>query len=236
VSGVTAAGPSEEAPHEDELADRHAGELRDARRRVIDAGDVARQRLGRDLHDGAQQQLITAVINLQRAQRLWSSDPARAKALLDAGVDRAESGLQALRELATGLHPPILTHLGLTAAVEALTARMPPPVTLDLPAERLPAALEASVYFLVAEALTNVVKHARASNAAVRIVVEEDRVLVAASDDGVGGAEPSAGGSGLWGMADRVEALNGTFSIASSGPDGTTVRADIPIAVPPKPV
>jgi signal transduction histidine kinase len=233
---MTVAKPSGEAPRDEEFADRHAAELREARRRIIDAGDAARGRLGRDLHDGAQQQLITAVINLQRAQRLWSSDPDRAKELLDAGLERAESGLQALRELAAGIHPPILTHLGLSAAVEALAARMPFPVSLELPVNRLPPALEASVYFFVSEALTNVVKHAQASNAGVRIVVEEGRLLVDASDDGVGGAGPMAGGSGLWGMADRVEALNGEFSIASSAADGTTLSADIPMPIPPLPV
>jgi signal transduction histidine kinase len=233
---MTATPPSGELPRDDELADRHAVELREVRRRVIDAGDAARRTLGRDLHDGAQQQLITAVINLQRAQRLWSSDPDRAKALLDSGLARAESGLQALRQLAAGIHPPVLTHHGLTAALEALTARMPFPVALDLPAQRLPPGLEASVYFFVSEALTNVIKHAQASNATVRVVVEEGRLLVDASDDGVGGAELSAGGTGLGGMADRIEALDGRFSFTSSGTDGTKVHADIPMPVPQTPV
>jgi signal transduction histidine kinase len=233
---MTATRPSGEVPRDDEFADRHAVELREVRRRVIDAGDAARRTLGRDLHDGAQQQLITAVINLQRAQRLWSSDPGRAKALLDSGLARAESGLQALRQLAAGIHPPVLTHLGLTAALEALTARMPFPVALDLPAQRLPPGLEASVYFFVSEALTNVIKHAQASNATVRVVVEEGRLLVDASDDGVGGAELSGAGTGLGGMADRIEALDGRFSFTSSGADGTTVHADIPMPVPQKPV
>ncbi|MGZ6081628.1 MAG: sensor histidine kinase, partial [Myxococcaceae bacterium] len=186
--------------------------------------------------DGAQQQLITAVIDLQRAQRLWSSDPDRAKALLDSSLVRAESGLQALRELAVGIHPPILTHHGLTAAVEALSARMPLPVTLDLPAERLSPDLEASVYFFVSEALTNIVKHAAASTAAVRIAVEGNHLIINASDDGVGGAEATEAGSGLWGMADRIEALAGNFSLTSSAQDGTTVHADIPMPVPQKPI
>jgi signal transduction histidine kinase len=231
---MTVEGPSDVSG--DVGAGQHAAALREARRRVIDAGDEARRRLGRDLHDGAQQQLITAVINLQRAQRLWSSEPDRAKGLLDSGLERAESGLQALRQLAAGLHPPILTHLGLTAALEALSARMPFPVALELPAERLSPAVEESVYFFVSEALTNVVKHAAASNATVRIVIEGDRVIIDASDDGVGGAETTADGTGLWGMADRIEALAGKFSLSSSAQDGTTVHADIPLPVPPKPV
>jgi signal transduction histidine kinase len=180
--------------------------------------------------------LITAVIDLQRAQRLWSSDPDRAKALLDSGLVRAESGLQALRALAVGIHPPILTHHGLTAAVEALSARMPFPVTLDLPVDRLSPDLEASVYFFVSEALTNIVKHAGASTAAVRIVVEGDRLIIDASDDGVGGAEATEAGSGLWGMADRIEALAGKFTLTSSAQDGTAVHADIPMPVPQKPI
>jgi signal transduction histidine kinase len=230
---MTVTPPSGEVPQDDELADRHAVELRVARRRIIDADDAARRKLGRDLHGGAQQQLITAVINLQRAQRLWSSDPDRAKGLLDSGLVHAESGLQALRELARGIHPPVLTHLGLTAALEALTAPMPFPVALDLPAERLPGDLEANVYFFVSEALTNVIKHAHASNANVRIVVENGRLLVDASDDGLGGAELSAAGTGIGGMADRIEALDGTFALTSSAADGTTVHADIPMPVPP---
>jgi signal transduction histidine kinase len=231
---MTAGGPLD-APRDARLADQHASELRTARRRVIDAGDAARQRLGRDLHDGAQQQLITAVIDLQRAQRLWSSDPDRAKALLDSGLVRAESGLEALRALAVGIHPPVLTHHGLTAAVEALSARMPFPVMLDLPVDRLLPDLEASVYFFVSEALTNIVKHAGASTAAVRIVVEGNHLIIDASDDGVGGAEATDAGSGLWGMADRIEALAGKFSLTSSAQDGTAVHADIPMAVPQKP-
>jgi signal transduction histidine kinase len=233
---MTAAEASGEVSAAGKLAEQHATELRDARRRIFDAGDTARRRLGRDLHDGAQQQLITAVIDLQRAQRLWSSDPDRAKALLDTGLERAESGLQALRSLALGIHPPILTHKGLGAAVESLAGRMPIPVTLELTTERLPAPLEASVYFFVSEALSNVVKHAKASNAAVRITISDSRLLVDTSDDGVGGAATNAEGSGLWGLADRVEALGGDFNVTSSAQTGTTVHADIPMPVPPRPL
>jgi signal transduction histidine kinase len=233
---MTAAEASGEVPAAEKLAAQHATEARAARRRIFDAGDDARRRLGRDLHDGAQQQLITAVIDLQRAQRLWSSDPDRAKELLDTGLERAESGLQALRAFAQGIHPPILTHRGLGAAVESLAGRMPIPVTLELTTERLPASLEASVYFFVSEALSNVVKHAEASNAAVRITIEHDRLLVDASDDGVGGAAPRDEGSGLWGLEDRVEALGGDFTLTSSARGGTTVHADIPMPVPPRPL
>jgi signal transduction histidine kinase len=233
---MTAADSSGELPAAEKLAAQHTAELRETRRRIFDAGDTARRQLGRDLHDGAQQQLITAVIDLQRAQRLWSTDPDRAKELLDGGLERAESGLQALRALAWGIHPPILTHRGLGAAVESLAGRMPMPVTLELTTERLPASLEASVYFFVSETLSNVVKHAKASNVAVRIVVEDGRLVVDASDDGVGGAAATAEGSGLWGLADRVEALGGDFDLTSSAQAGTSVHADIPMPVPPRPL
>jgi signal transduction histidine kinase len=204
-------------------------ELRAVRRRILEAGDTARERLARDLHDGAQQKIVGALIKLQLAQQKWSSDPARARELLDVGVQQAEAGLDALRELAAGIHPPILTHYGLAAAVRAMTADLPLPVRLVLTNERFPLPVEASAYFFVSEALTNVVKHAQASEATVSISCSEHVLTVEACDDGVGGARMADDGSGLRGLADRVAALDGQLSLASPADEGTSLRAEIPL-------
>jgi signal transduction histidine kinase len=201
-------------------------------RRLIEAGDAARRRVAQDLHDGAQQQFVAALINLQRAQQKWESDPVKAKELLDAGVERAQAGLGRLRELVAGIHPPILTNLGLGAAVEDLAAGMPVPVALDVIAVRLPEAVEESVYFFLSEALTNVVKHADASEVTLRIALEGTRLRVEATDDGVGGAMTRAEGIGLPGMSDRIAALNGTLSVTSPAGGGTRLLAEISLAEP----
>jgi signal transduction histidine kinase len=204
-------------------------ELLAARRRVIEAGDTARQRLARDLHDGAQQQFVTALISLRLAQRKWDSDATRARELLDNGVEQADSGLATLRELVAGIHPPVLAHLGLAAAVEASASRLPFPVRVDVTEQRLPGGIEVSVYFFVSEALTNVLKHAQASSASVQISVEADDLRVEVGDDGIGGARPGVG-SGLVGLADRVGALNGQLDVASTAESGTTLSAQIPLS------
>ena len=203
-------------------------ELRAVRRRLIEAGDAQRRRLAADLHDGAQQQLTSCVISLQMAQEKVSSDPTKVRQFLESGLEQAKSALDALRDLVAHIHPPILTHLGLRAAVQALAARLPIPVRLDLTDERLPPHVEASLYFFVAEALTNVVKHAQASSAAIRIALDDDYLTVEASDDGIGGAKPATAGSGLTGLADRVAALDGELSITSAPGAGTILRASIP--------
>jgi signal transduction histidine kinase len=208
--------------------ERRAAELRDALRRSIETGDATRRRVAWDVHDGPQQQLAACVISLQRAQQNWSSDPAKARQLLDAGLEQAQSALNALRDLVAGIHPPILTHLGLRAAVEALAARLPMRVTLDLPTERLPPPIEASLYFFVAEALTNVVDHAEATTAAVTIALDDRRLTVEARDDGIGGARHAAGG--LSGLADRIAALDGELTVTSAPGAGTILHAEIPLA------
>jgi signal transduction histidine kinase len=202
----------------------------DARRRVIEAGDAARRHLARDLHDGAQQQFVTALISLRLAQRKWDSDPARARTLLDGALDQAEAALDALRDLVAGIHPPILVHLGLGAAVEASAARVPVPVSVDVTAQRLSPPVEASVYFFVSEALTNVMKHAGASAVGVRIVIDAGFLSVEVSDDGVGGAQANDESTGLQGLADRVGALNGAFEVTSPIGSGTTLTARIPVS------
>ena len=215
----------------DELRAR-VEELAASRARIVAAGDVERRRLERNLHDGAQQRLVALSFQLRLAVAKLDADPAGARALLgDAGEELARA-LQELRELARGLHPALLTDRGLRAAVDALAARSPLPVELDeIPDERLPEPVEAAAYYLVAEALTNVAKYARASLVRVRITAGDGDVVVEVSDDGVGGADP-AGGSGLRGLADRVEALGGTLAIDSTAGAGTVLRAEIPGRTP----
>jgi signal transduction histidine kinase len=183
----------------------------------------------RDLHDGAQQRFVTAVINLQLAQTKWSSDPRRARELIDLATAESQAGVDELRELAAGIHPAILTNRGLAAAVEALADRVPIPVSpLEIQVEPLPPAIEASVYFFVSEALTNVVKHARAKKASLRLKADAGTLRVEVVDDGIGGAELS-GGSGLPGLADRIAALDGELIVRSNQGEGTTLCADIPL-------
>jgi signal transduction histidine kinase len=210
---------------------RSTAEEGSGRRRLIEAADSARREVARDLHDGAQQQLVVCLAQLQRAQHKWATDPERAKELLDDGLAGAQSALLALRELAAGMHPPILIHKGLGAAIEDLAARQGIPVALDLGDERLPAPCEASLYFFVSEALTNVAKHAHASSARIRIGVDGDRLIVVVSDDGVGGAGATSQGTGLPGLDDRVAALDGTLTIASDAGLGTTLSAEMPVPV-----
>ncbi len=200
-----------------------------ARRRVIEAADAARRQVTRDLHDGAQQQFVNALINLQLARQKWSSDPERAGALLDAADSEAARGLLALRELAAGIHPAILTDGGLAEALISLTAGLSFPVDLDVLSVRLLPAIEASVYFFCSEALTNVAKHARATAARVHIGVHGETLRVEVADDGVGGAASGPGRTGLLGLGDRIGALDGTLEIVSALSQGTTLRAEIPL-------
>ena len=211
----------------DALANTDAREqLAASRARILKAGDEERRRLGRDLHDGAQQQLVSAVISLQLAQKRWS-DRGRARQLVDDALEHAQAAIGDLRELAAGIHPSVLTDRGLHAALETLGSRAPVPVELitQLP-DRLPMSVETTAYFLVAEALTNVGKYARASRASVTVKVTGDELDIEVLDDGVGGADPAAG-SGLRGLADRVAALQGTLDVTSPPGRGTRIHARI---------
>ena len=203
-------------------------ELAASRARIVTAGDTERRRLERNLHDGAQQRLVALSLSLRLAQAKIESDPAAARATLAGAADELGLALEELRELARGLHPAVLTDRGLRAAVEMLAGRAPIPVEIaDVPAERLPEPVEAAAYYLIAEALTNVTKYARASVVRVRVAASDANVLVEVSDDGVGGADP-ASGSGLRGLADRVEALGGSLAVVSPVGAGTSLRAEIP--------
>ncbi len=211
-----------------ELRDR-LEDLAASRARIIAAGDVERRRLERNLHDGAQQRLVTLGLSLRIALAKLESDPAAARATLMSAAEELGLALEELRAIARGLHPAVLTDHGLRAAAEMLAARAPVAVTIDeLPGERLPQPVEAAAYYLIAEALTNVAKYAQASEARVSVRISDASVVVEVSDDGIGGAEPTAG-SGLRGLADRVEALGGSLEIVSPVGGGTTLRAQIPL-------
>jgi PAS domain S-box-containing protein len=204
-------------------------ELMASRARLVTASDTARQQITRDLHDGAQQRLITTIINLQLAEQKWETAPQRARELLGLALRDARRGIEDLREIAAGIHPAILTQRGLAAAIDALTARLPIPVHIDVPDRRLPGPIEASVYFFCSEALTNVVKHARATSASVRVELQDDRCAIEVRDDGIGGARPRSETSGLNGLRDRIGALNGTMDITSPAAGGTVLQACVPL-------
>jgi PAS domain S-box-containing protein len=222
---------AERIARERDVEKARAAELRAASRRIIEAADHARAQLTRDLHDGAQQQFVSAVLTLQLSERKAATDPEAAARLRRTAVEQARQGIADLRDLAAGIHPGILTDRGLVAAVEALASGLPLPVAVehDLP-RRLPAPVEASVYFFVSEALTNVAKHARANEARVGIHCADDRLVVEVSDDGVGGATTVGGGTGLAGLEDRIAALDGELAVTSPPGRGTTLRAEIPLA------
>ena len=211
-----------------ELHDR-LEDLAASRARIVTAGDVERRRLERNLHDGAQQRLVTLALSLRLAMAKLDADPAAARDRLAGAAEELTLALQELRELARGLHPAVLTDHGLRAAVEMLADRAPFPVEVErTPERRLPEPVEAAAYFLIAEALTNVAKYARASGARISISASEGSVVVEVSDDGVGGADPATG-SGLRGLADRVEALGGSLEVSSPDGAGTSLKAEIPV-------
>ena len=204
-------------------------ELRASRVRLVNAGDAERRRIERDLHDGAQGRLVSVNLLLGRLRLMVEGD-ADATALVDRAQSELRTGLAELRELARGIHPAVLTDRGLEPALAALAARAPVPVTVEADAERLPPTVEIAAYFVVAEALTNVAKYARASAATVTVRRAGGVVRLEVADDGVGGADASRG-SGLSGIADRVAALDGTIGIDSPPGHGTRVRVEIPCVV-----
>jgi signal transduction histidine kinase len=203
-------------------------ELRQSRLRIVEATDATRRRIERDLHDGAQQQLVALALELRLLRAKVGADDDVAP-LIDGLSDRLSSALAELRELARGIHPSILTDRGLGPAIASLAERAPVIVHSDVAVdERLPAPVEAAAYFLVAEALTNVAKYAQASEVTIGVRRENGAVLVDVADDGVGGAD-IAGGSGLRGLHDRVAAVDGELTIESPPGAGTRLRAWIPM-------
>ena len=211
------------------LANAEAREqLAASRARVVAAGDAERRRLERNLHDGAQQRLVSVAIDLRVISATLAKDPERAAEQLSAAQEQLAQGLDDLRELARGIHPAVLTDRGLGPALESLAIRAPVPVEItELPEERLAGPVEAAAYYVVAESITNVAKYAQASHATVSVRRSNGRATVTVADDGIGGADPSRG-SGLRGLADRLEALDGRLDVVSSAATGTRISAEIP--------
>jgi signal transduction histidine kinase len=204
-------------------------ELRGSRARIIEASQTERQRLERDLHDGAQQRLVALSLELGLLEERFAGD-VDAKGALEQTRREVTESLRELRELAQGIHPAVVTGHGLAVALKTLAARAQVPVRLTVDLDgRLPERQEVAAYYVVAESLTNVAKYACASSAAVEVRQAEGRLVVEVVDDGVGGAD-TRGGSGLRGLADRVEALGGRLRIWSPVGGGTRVEADIPCA------
>jgi signal transduction histidine kinase len=203
-------------------------DLSESRAKLIKIGLAERQRLERDLHDGAQQRLVALSLQVHVARAKLTSDPEAAGAILDRARDELRLALEELRELARGIHPAVLTDRGLAAAITGLASRFPMPVqVLTTPLARLPSAVEAAAYFVVSESLANMAKHAGATRATVRVARQNGVALVEVHDDGCGGACLEAG-SGLAGLADRLAGLDGRLEIVSPPGQGTTVRARIP--------
>jgi signal transduction histidine kinase len=204
-------------------------QLTASRARIVEAGVAERRRLERNLHDGAQQRLVTLAVQLRMAQECLRDDPSAAEEMLSAVGEDLKLALEELRELARGLHPAVLTDRGLAPALHSLATRAPFQVKLaGVPPGRLPEAVEAAVYYVVAESLTNAAKHAGAAEAGVEMTTTDDRVTVEIRDNGSGGANLT-GGSGIQGLADRVEALGGRFELQSPAGAGTVVRATLPL-------
>jgi signal transduction histidine kinase len=202
-------------------------QLTSSRARLLTASDDARRRVVRDLHDGGQQRLVLTIVTLKLAQRAFQDGNGNAESLVDEALEYAEDGTAELRELAHGILPGALTNGGLVAAFETFVARLDLPVRVDVPDARLPAEIEASAYFIVAEALTNVVKHSQAGSAEVVASVRDGMLHLEIRDDGIGGADPN--GNGLLGMDDRVTALGGRLKIESPAGEGTVVAATVPL-------
>jgi signal transduction histidine kinase len=198
-----------------------------SRARIIAAADEARERLERDLHDGAQQRFVLASLALGRAAE--SVRGTAAEPLVAEALDHVQEGLIELRELAHGIHPALLSQRGLAAALPGLAARSPIPVELRVTAQRAARPVEAAIYFTVAEALTNIAKHAHATKASVTVDAADGALIAEVADDGVGGAS-TTGGSGLVGLGDRLEAVGGTLSVDSPPGRGTRIRAHAPRA------
>jgi signal transduction histidine kinase len=201
--------------------------LQTSRDRAVDSAEAERRRIERDLHDGAQQRLVALAMDLGMARSKLETDPAAATALVGEAHEEAKRALAELRDLARGIHPAVLADRGLDAAISALAARSPVPVGVDVATGRLPGPVESTAYFVVAEALTNAAKHARAAEIGVRITRHRDLLVVEVIDDGAGGADP-ARGSGLRGLADRVAAVDGRLTVTSPPGGPTVIRAELP--------
>jgi signal transduction histidine kinase len=202
--------------------------LEHSRTAAVDSAESERRRIERDLHDGAQQRLVALAVTLGEARQRLEDDPEAGKALVAECHEEAKAALKEIRDLVRGIHPVILEDRGLDAALSAVVARSPVPVTLEVAVpDRLPASVESAAYFVVNEALTNVARHARAQRTWVTLARQRDRLLVEVRDDGVGGASPALG-SGLAGLRDRVDALGGWMHVVSPTGGPTTLTVELP--------
>lgn len=206
---------------------RALDDVRESRARIVQAADAERRRLERDLHDGAQQRLVALSGTLGLTMAGLPEDQGGLRGALGQALADAQAAQSELRALARGIHPAVLTDEGLAAAVESLAEQCPVPIETRVPARRYPAVVEATAYFVVCEALTNMVKHARASSGRVHLHEHNGRLVVEVGDDGVGGADP-AGGSGLVGLADRTAAVGGRLRVDSPPGGGTRLTVELP--------
>lgn len=212
----------------DEELRRLRAEVATSRARIAAAADQARRQIERDLHDGAQQQLVILALRLRVAQASVPPELGELRAELDRVADALTNALDELREYARGIHPGILAECGLAPALKTLARRSPVPVRLDVrTAARPPERVEVAAYYIVSEALTNAVKHANASAVHVDVEAVDGMVRLSVADDGIGGADP-ARGSGLLGLRERVEAIGGTLTVRSRSGEGTSLTAELP--------
>lgn len=217
-------------PSEKEQLTAEVSTLRTTRAGVVDAADAERRRIERDLHDGAQQRLVALAMDLGVARATYDEDPAAVRALIVKAHEEAKAALADLRELVRGIHPAVLTDRGLDAALSALAARCAVPVDVKVePGDRADVTIEAAAYFVVAEALTNISRHAQAERAQVTVTRTDDVLRIEVEDDGVGGADPTTG-TGLAGLDRRVAALDGTFQVESPRGGPTRVVVELPCA------
>jgi PAS domain S-box-containing protein len=229
IFDITERRATEEALRRQQIEQARTEELRASRVRIVQAADAARRKIERDLHDGAQQRLVTLAVEVRLARARVEREPQAAAPFLERLGEELSEASAELRELARGIHPAVLTERGLGPAISALADRAPVPVeVLEVPQARLPTETETTAYFTIAEALTNVAKYARASRATVRVAGENGALVVEVNDNGVGGAQAGAG-SGLSGLADRVGACEGSLSVTSPPGEGTLVRAVLPL-------
>jgi PAS domain S-box-containing protein len=225
ITRIGLPGPATFTGYLRDITDRRRAEeeLRASRARLVEVADAERRRIQRNLHDGAQQRLTAVLLTLGRLREA----PDERDRLLTVAIDELAAAVQEIRELASGLHPSLLSERGLRVALEALALRAPVPVELEaVPDRRLPAQVEAAAYYVVAEALANVHKHAGARRVVVRVTTDDRRLVVDVADDGAGGADEA--GTGLRGLADRVEALGGLLVLDSPAGAGTRLLAEIP--------
>jgi PAS domain S-box-containing protein len=232
IFDITARREAEEALRDHAVMQAQLAEVQASRARIIEAADRARRAIERDLHDGAQQRLVSVALQLQLWLAAHRDVPEDARSELRAVLDELRAGLADLRDLARGLHPVLLTERGLEDALCALGARAPVPVDLqlELDEERLPAPIEATAYFVVSEALTNIARHAQATRAWVMLAPRDGGLDVEIGDDGVGGAANGVrSGSGLQGLRDRVASVDGALEVYSPAGNGTILRARLPL-------